>query len=197
MMAVQFVLLVIIVVSGLMFYSRYRAALTPPPASSYNYSKAEHFLNQEDMQMLQAIEDTVGDEYRVFAKVDALDIMNVKVTQDQPYRQALTARLKGKKLDYVVVRKSDSSPICAVRVRSGKPGSPLIPDRDAFLSEVCAEVELPLGFIDPEQGSAARLAKTTVAGMLEGKKPAKAAKPAEAKETVAEVMPPQEGSSPA
>lgn len=108
------------------------------------YERAKALFSAAERSFLEALDQAVGPEYRVFGKVRVADLANVKPGLGNAARQAAINRIAGKHVDFVVCRRNDLEVVCAVELNDSSHASRKAQERDTLLANVCRIIKLPL-----------------------------------------------------
>lgn len=114
------------------------------PIDSLLYVKEPFLLSKAERSFLGVLEQSIGDNYRIFSKVRVADVISVQNNTNQKNRTAAFNKIKAKHFDFIIVGKEDFSIIGAVELddKSHKQSDRL--KRDIFLNTVCETAGLKL-----------------------------------------------------
>lgn len=110
----------------------------------FPYKLGRPLLSAAERSFLGVLDQAVGPEYRVFAKVRIADVAAVKPGMTRGARQGALNRIASKHFDFVICRASDLAIVCAVELDDASHGTPRAKTRDQFVAEVCRTIGLPL-----------------------------------------------------
>ena len=108
------------------------------------YSLAETLYSPEEAAFLEALDDAVGSDYRVFGKVRLSDLVAVRRGVGRRSLERASARIEPLKIDFLVCGWKSAKLVCAVDLVGGKSrkGRERVPDK--ALARACAALGLPL-----------------------------------------------------
>ena len=110
----------------------------------FPYQPAKSLFSAAERSFLGVLDQAVGPEHRVFAKVRVADLASVKPGLGQSARQGALNRIAAKHFDFVVCRATDLAVVCAVELDDRSHGSKRAKARDEFVATVCSTIGLPL-----------------------------------------------------
>ncbi|AHK77966.1 transcriptional regulator [Ectothiorhodospira haloalkaliphila] len=157
----EVLIILLFAAAAIAFYTQYRARVDLPPPNSGAYQREEKLLTPKEIEVLKALEESFGDQHRIYPNLTASEVVAVKPTPDQPLKETAQKRIDDETFDFVLCKKDSFDVVCAIRCRSARRKG-LVHDPDDFLEEVCAHIELPLGVIRIDQPISAAKAKTAV-----------------------------------
>ena len=102
------------------------------------------FLSDNEKQFLRALDETIGDNYRVFAQVRLADLVDVGPSVSDSRRRAAMARVFGKSIDFVICDAVTLDPVAAIEVDDRTHLLARRKQRDTFVNSVFKEIGLPL-----------------------------------------------------
>jgi hypothetical protein len=106
------------------------------------------------------LEEVVGDKYRILPRVQAADVVGVKVMADQSAWFRAVDQISSRNFDFVLCDKDFLSIACAIKLNHAAQPSQQGEERDAFLLDVCKTISLPVVEITvPDDLSASELRK--------------------------------------
>lgn len=108
------------------------------------YIKSPMLFSPAERSFLGVLEQSVGDEYRVFGKVRVADIVSVKPLAKRGVWQRAFNRISAKHFDFVLCAKGDLSVVAAVELDDKSHRQRKRKERDDFLAGVCQAIGLPL-----------------------------------------------------
>ena len=112
--------------------------------SEDQYIIGSGLLSQAERSFFGVMDQAIGADYRLFAKVRVADVVAVRKGLDGSNRQKAFNRIAAKHFDFVVCRSGDLSVACAVELDDRTHRRKSRAARDEFLSGVCASISLPL-----------------------------------------------------
>ncbi|TVQ75073.1 DUF2726 domain-containing protein [Ectothiorhodospira sp. BSL-9] len=157
----EVLIILLFAAAAIAFYTQYRARVDLPPPNSGAYQREEKLLTPKEVEILKALEESFGDQHRIYPNLTASEVVAVKPTPDQPLKETAQKRIDDETFDFVLCKKDSFDVVCAIRCRSARRKG-LVHDPDDFLEEVCAHIELPLGVIRIDQPISAAKVKTVV-----------------------------------
>ena len=113
-------------------------------ANAALYQPAKVLFSAAERSFLGVLDQAVGAEHRVFGKVRVADVASVKPGLNNAARQSAFNRISGKHFDFILCRADDLSVVCAVELNDKSHSSKRAQSRDAFLTELCRSIHLPL-----------------------------------------------------
>ncbi len=135
---VPFVVLVVLVVVAAALKAQSRRP------ENYPYTKKRVLFSPAERSFLGVLEQAVGPEYRVFAKVRVADVIEPERGLDGSTWQRAFNRTQAKHFDFVLCAHSDLSVVCVVELDDQSHQAPKRQERDVFLARLCEAVSLPL-----------------------------------------------------
>lgn len=111
---------------------RDRAARSP-------YVARKSLLSPAERSFLGVLEQAVGEEYRVYAKVRLADLVEVRSMRDNSRRQQALNRIASNHVDFVLCTPAERVIMAAVELDDGSPER-----RDPQLDDICRSARLPL-----------------------------------------------------
>lgn len=112
-------------------------------APSTPYTKKGSLFTPSERSFLGVLDQTVGDQYRIFAKTRVADIVGVKSTSDRSAWSKAFNQIKAKHFDFVLCSKDTLEVIAAIELNDKSHQKKKRQDRDAFLAGVCQDISLP------------------------------------------------------
>lgn len=110
----------------------------------YPYRKVDALFTAAERSFLAALDDAVGQQFRVFGKVRIADIANVKKISNRQAWQRAQNKITSKHLDYILCDKNDLSVVCAVELNDKSHQRRDRKERDLFVDNLCQTISLPL-----------------------------------------------------
>jgi len=121
-----------------------------------------------ERSFLGVLEQAVGKEYRIFGKVRVANVVSVRSASDRGRWQRAFNRISAKHFDFVLCDKSDFAIIGVIELDDKSHYSKKRRNRDAFLSELCDAVTLPLVQIPARRGYAVADIRSQVLDAVQG-----------------------------
>jgi hypothetical protein len=84
----------------------------------YPFERRSAFLTAEEQLCLGTVEEAVGDDFRVLAKVCLAQVLQADQDLGRRRRARAAARLRDRAIDLLVCSATDGYPLCALLVRS-------------------------------------------------------------------------------
>ncbi len=108
------------------------------------YTLGQTLFSPEEATFLEALDDAVGGDYRVFGKVRLSDLVVVRRGVGRRLLEQSSARIESLKIDFLVCGRKSAAVVCAVELVSGKSrkGRGRAPDK--ALGRACDALRLPL-----------------------------------------------------
>ncbi|WP_437421057.1 DUF2726 domain-containing protein [Stutzerimonas chloritidismutans] len=107
------------------------------PALRMPYQLHTPLFAPEERALLTLLEQAVGEQYRVFAKVRLADVVDVTaVPRRAPWYQAHN-RISASRFDFLLCDPASLAPVCAIEMEAGTPAN-------AFMDELCQTIGLPM-----------------------------------------------------
>jgi uncharacterized protein DUF2726 len=128
---------------------------------AYPYRKRKALLSPAERSFLGVLEQALGADYRIFAKVRVADVIGVRSGLARSAYQSAMIRIKPRHFDFVLCAPEDLSVIGAIELDDASHEGPRRQARDAFLVAACAAAGLPLVKV--------RAASTYPVGEIRGK----------------------------
>ena len=107
------------------------------------YTKSRALFSPAERALYAALEQAVGEDYRIFAKVRAADIVSVRATANRSARTRAFNQINAKHFDFVLCDKEHLSIRCAVELNDKSHGSHQRQEGDTFSEAVCRAIALP------------------------------------------------------
>ena len=107
------------------------------------FERQPRFLGPEERLCLSTIEEAVGTDFRVFAKVALRSVL--QPDERRRHRRArASALLAGRMLDFLVCSAADGYPLCAVLARPQQDGGRSAKREQKLIADACASAGLPM-----------------------------------------------------
>jgi len=120
--------------------SRQGRSQPPRPA---DYVAKESPFTAAEARFLRVLDDALGEEYRVFAKLRLADLLDVHGERGAAWLRAFN-QISAKHIDFVVCRRETLELVVAVELDDRSHNAPERQRRDAFVDRVFATAQLPL-----------------------------------------------------
>ncbi|MDX9789159.1 MAG: DUF2726 domain-containing protein [Desulfobacterales bacterium] len=135
------VLLIIVIV---LFVVTLRLKWQSGKPDGYPYIMNQVLFSPAERSFLGALEQAIGDKYRVFGKVRVADVVSVKSMSNRSVWQRSFNRISAKHFDFVICQKSDLAVFGAIELDDKSHQKNKRQGRDAFLVGLCNAISLPL-----------------------------------------------------
>lgn len=93
---------------------------------------------------LGVLEQAVGDEYRIHAKVRMADVVGVRTMRDRSRRQQAFNRIPAKHFDFVLCTPGELMVLAAIELDDKSHGRRDRRGRDRLVTQICRAIRLPL-----------------------------------------------------
>lgn len=110
----------------------------------YPYNKNQVLFTPAERSFLGVLEQAVGGEYRIFAKVRVADIVSVDSMSNRSAWQRAFNRISAKHFDFVLCSQDDLSVMAVIELDDKSHKKRKRQERDAFLAQLCHAINLPL-----------------------------------------------------
>ncbi|MBT8114075.1 MAG: DUF2726 domain-containing protein [Arenicella sp.] len=120
---------------------------------SFALQRRSKMLSPAEKNFFECLENALGDEFYVFAKVAMLDAVEAKPAAGYFESRRIKKRLKGERFDYVLCKKHDLSIFGVVELENfeKKDNQKNKMYREILVSEVCKTTHLKLFYFDIRQ----------------------------------------------
>jgi hypothetical protein len=108
------------------------------------YELGERLLNDEQCRFLEVLEQAVGTDHRVLARIALADVVTVDETLEGPALDTAMARLDGRQFSFLVCTRAALEPVCAVELDAPSGRQSKMAGRDLQLDAICEQAGLPL-----------------------------------------------------
>ena len=132
------------VLAVLLFFVVIALTLLSRHSLTYPYRKRKALLSPAERSFLGVLEQAVGADYRIFAKVRVADVIGVRSGLARSAYQSAINRIKPRHFDFVLCAPDDLSIVGAIELDDASHERPRRHARDAFLVAACAAAGLPL-----------------------------------------------------
>jgi len=127
---------------ALVFYIKQRQFSSPAVRMPYQLKRP--LFEPAEQELLAALEQAVGERYRVLAKVRIADVVEVTAVPRRSYWYHATNRISAARFDFLLCDPQSLEPACAIEMEAAS-------EANAFLDELCQTIGLPLVRLDAEQ----------------------------------------------
>ena len=117
----------------------------------FPYQPAKTLFSATERSFLAVLDQSIGQEYRVFGKVRVADIALVKPGLGKSAHQGALNRIAYKHFDFIICRATDLTVIYAVELNDKSHSSRRAQSRDELLLNVCKAINLPLLAVPAKQ----------------------------------------------
>lgn len=115
------------------------------------YVLVEHLFSPAERLFFRVLEQSLGDEFRVFGKVRVADVLGIATCQTRAAWQKAFNQISGKHFDFLLCRPGDLQPVCAIELNDIAHARGKRKRRDEFLHHACAAAGLPLVFFPAQR----------------------------------------------
>jgi hypothetical protein len=109
----------------------------------FPYTRNRALFSPAERSLLGALEQAVGEDYRIFGKVRVADIVSVRPTADRSAWLRAFNQIRAKHFDFVICDKKNFSIRCAIELNDETDGSRQRQERDTFSEDICRSISLP------------------------------------------------------
>jgi hypothetical protein len=138
MMWALILVLVIVVAASLLLKLRFK-----PESLEYPYHKAHSLFTPAERSFLGVLEKAVGEKGKVLGKVRLADVVSPITGLSRSDRQKAFNRIGSKHVDFVLCKKDDLSPICAIELDDNSHKKSERKSRDDFLEKALSAAAIP------------------------------------------------------
>jgi hypothetical protein len=121
-----------------------RLALPGGRLTVFPYNRKAALFSPAERSFLGVLEQAVGSHYRIFGKVRIADVVETKRGLSGSHRQSAFNRINAKHFDFLLCDKRNLSVVCAIELDDKSHSRSSRQQRDAFVTELCRNVGLPL-----------------------------------------------------
>ena len=121
------------------------------PSRALAYQRRDGFMDFQERLCLGSVEEAVGRDFRVFARVAAGRVLCGDQALGRRRRRAADRSLDGRTFDFLVCAAADAHPLCGVLADAPEPSRKRRREK-AFLAEACADAGLPLVQLELKDG---------------------------------------------
>lgn len=134
------ILLIIIIIVAM-------AKLAPPKqqaTTEFEYQKIEALFTPAERSFLGTLTLAVNDDIKILGKVRVADVITPKKSSQRAHWQKAFNKISAKHFDFLLCKKDDLSPICAIELNDSSHKNKKRAERDVFLANACHSTGLPL-----------------------------------------------------
>lgn len=106
------------------------------------YQLKQPFFSPSEHAQLGMLEQAVGEDFRILAKVRLADVVEVTAIPRRSTWYHATNRISAASFDFLLCDRQHMTPVCAVEIEEAS-------DANAFLDELCEAISLPLVRLTP------------------------------------------------
>lgn len=150
MMYVGLGLLVVLVAVAVAVLKPKSGVPAAPAKAALPYRKRDYLLTKAERSFYLVLLQTVGDRYRVFAKVRLLDLLWLPRGTANP--QSFRNRVQSKHVDFVLCTPDDLAPAVVIELDDASHESPERVERDSFVDQALAAAGLPILHLSAKRG---------------------------------------------
>jgi hypothetical protein len=115
------------------------------------YVLVERLFSPAERSFFGVLEQSLGDEFRIFGKVRVADVLGIATCQTRAAWQKAFNQISGKHFDFLLCRPGDLQPVCAIELNDISHARGKRKRRDDFLHHACAAAGLPLVFFPAQR----------------------------------------------
>ncbi len=104
---------------------------------AHPYKKRRSLFTDNERSFLEALEQAVGEEYRIYAKVRAADALSVRPLPNRRQWMQAWDRIRSKHFDFLLCHPEDFAPVAAVELDDASQDNPRRSVRDELLENAC------------------------------------------------------------
>jgi hypothetical protein len=108
------------------------------------YEKQNSLFSPQETSFLKALDQAIGDKYRIFGKVRLADIVTSRYGISRESARAAFNHVSAKHLDFLLCDKETLEPLCAIEINDSSHSRPDRQARDEFVDNLLRAVSLPL-----------------------------------------------------
>lgn len=116
----------------------------PSKDIGYNYQQGGPLFTKAERSFLGVLEQSISNEYRVFAKVRVADILSPSKGKDRKTWQIAFNKISSKHFDYVLCQKNTLEIVAVIELDDKSHKTKKRMDRDLFLENACESANLLL-----------------------------------------------------
>ena len=109
----------------------------------FQYTRNRALFSPAERLLLGALEQAVGEDYRIFGKVRVADIVSVRPTADRSAWLRAFNQISAQHFDFVICDKKNLSIRCAIELDDATNGSRQRQEQDTFSEDICRSISLP------------------------------------------------------
>lgn len=113
------------------------------PSIRLPYQLKRPFFEPAERAQLELLEQAVGEQYLILAKVRLADVVEVTAVPRRGHWYHAVNRISAARFDYLLCDRQSLEPVCAVEIQDAT-------DANAPLDEICQVIGLPLVRLTPQ-----------------------------------------------
>lgn len=110
----------------------------------YVYNKRSSFLTSAEHTFIIALEQAVGDKFRILCKVRIADILTPEININHRQWQAAFSQISTKHFEYLLCDKQTFDVIAAIELDDNSHLHTRRQQRDTLVAQICQSADLPL-----------------------------------------------------
>lgn len=169
------VILVIFIIVAIVFAKF--ASKNQGQKNEFQYQKRGPLFTPAERSFLAVLKLAVNDELEVFGKVRVADVITPQKNPDRSHWQRSFNKISAKHFDFLLCKKDDLKPVCAVELNDSSHHSKQRQKRDEFLRSACRTANLPLLEIPAKATYQVTEIRESLSAYLSEEKPAQIIKP--------------------
>ncbi|WP_028240672.1 DUF2726 domain-containing protein [Stutzerimonas azotifigens] len=126
------------------------------PAVQFPYALKNEPFDEHERQLLDMLQQTVGERFLVLAKVRVLDVLDITALPRRSAWYHANNQVSGRRFDFLLIERGRLRPACAVTLDRGSDA------RDDFLAELCQRIGLPHVSLTPQQAQAYAVVRESI-----------------------------------
>lgn len=158
--------LLVIIAIVVLFMLKRRGAQSDEGGDGLPYVLGDGLFSPAERSFLGVLDQAVGKDFRVFAKVRVADVITVAKGTPKPLWQRAFNRISAKHFDYMLCSPGDLKPVCAIELNDQSHAQSNRKGSDKFLEDVCAAARLPLIFIPAQRSYTLSEVCEAIAGVI-------------------------------
>jgi len=113
-------------------------------STALQYQKLDVLFTPAERSFFGVLKLAVNDDVEVFGKVRVADVITPKKGLGRSLWQKSFNKISAKHFDFLLCKKDDLSPFCAIELNDSSHNNKKRQERDEFLTGACLSAELPL-----------------------------------------------------
>jgi hypothetical protein len=113
-------------------------------AGSFPFEKNKALFSPAERSFLGVLEQTVGQEYKIFGKIRLADIVSVRKGISPKENRGAFNKISSKHLDFILCNPTDLSVVCGIELDDKSHNSGKSQKRDELIKNVFEAVSIPL-----------------------------------------------------